>query len=380
MKILYISPGCFDKGGISRYNRYQIQALRELFGEENIKVISLLGPDANSFEDSFSTYWHGNGTSLKDKLSLIWRAFSLAIRWKPEVIFLGHVNLSGMGWLISKSCGSRTILNVYGLEIWSGLSADASVGLKKVGSIISDCRNTADYLVDNKIREHKSITVVWDCIDTNKFKPGSDFNPDTLKKYNIPDPAEHFIILTLGRLSKPDAYYKGYDRLIKTFWKIYPKYPNARLVIAGRGNYKEDLEKLIAELSLGNAVSFTNSIDEADLATVYQTCSIFSLITEAGKDKGEGIPLTPLEAMACGKPILVGNQDGSREAIFEGRNGYSVTPGNLELHQEIIERYITDPILLQEHSANALAIATEYFSYPVFKSKHETFFKSFMSA
>ncbi|PWU00011.1 MAG: hypothetical protein C5B52_09570 [Bacteroidetes bacterium] len=376
MKILYITPGCFDKGGISRYNRYQIQALRELFGEENIKVISLLGPDANSFEDQFDTYWHGNGTSKKDKISMVWQAFKLALKWKPGIIFLGHVNLSGMGWLISKISGSKTILNVYGLEIWSKMSADASMGLKNVGLIISDCRNTADYLVKNNLRKENSITVVWDCIDTNKFKPGTNFQSDFLLKYNIPDPSKHFIILTLGRLSKPDAFYKGYDRLIKVFSKLSPNYPNARLVIAGRGNYKEDLLKLIAELRLEDKVSFTNSIDEADLATVYQTCSIFSLITEAGKDKGEGIPLTPLEAMACGKPILVGNQDGSREAIFEEQNGYSMDPGNLELHQKIIESYINDQELLRQHSANALSIAKEYFSYPIFKSKHEIFFKS----
>ena len=44
MKILYLTPGCFDKGGISRYNRYQIQALRMLAGAENVFVFSLLGP------------------------------------------------------------------------------------------------------------------------------------------------------------------------------------------------------------------------------------------------------------------------------------------------------------------------------------------------
>ena len=59
MKILYITPGCFDKGGISRYNRYQITACRELFGKENVKVFSLLGPSDDDFEDPFSVEWHG---------------------------------------------------------------------------------------------------------------------------------------------------------------------------------------------------------------------------------------------------------------------------------------------------------------------------------
>ena len=76
MRIVFVSPGCFDKGGISRYNRYQIRLLRELYGNDNIKVLSLLGPDDNSFEEPIDTYWHGNGVSMKDKLQMSWKLSS----------------------------------------------------------------------------------------------------------------------------------------------------------------------------------------------------------------------------------------------------------------------------------------------------------------
>ena len=42
-RILYLTPGCFDKGGISRYSRYQIECLREIHGEAAVTVQSLLG-------------------------------------------------------------------------------------------------------------------------------------------------------------------------------------------------------------------------------------------------------------------------------------------------------------------------------------------------
>ena len=67
-KILYISPGCFDKGGISRYNRYQIKALRELLGERNVKVFSLLPPQDGDFEDQFEVTWNAWGISKLSKM------------------------------------------------------------------------------------------------------------------------------------------------------------------------------------------------------------------------------------------------------------------------------------------------------------------------
>ena len=380
MKILYVTPGCFDKGGISRYNRYQVNVLRELYGSANVRVLSLLGPDANSFEDSFETWWHGNGITLKDKMGLVTQVVRLALSWKPHVIFVGHVNLSGLCWLASKLSGAKTILNVYGLEIWSGLSRDAAIGLRKSDYIISDCHNTADYLIKNEIRKANDITVIWDCVDIERFVLPQAFDKQALERYKIPDPSTHFIILTLGRLSKPDAYYKGYDRLMKVFARIKPKYPHARLVIAGRGNFTTELQHMKSELGMDGEVILTGSIDEADIVSVYQSCHLFSLVTEAGKGKGEGIPLTPLEAMACGKPILVGDQDGSREAVVDGANGFVLDPQALDMHETIIERYITDASLRDSHGANAFHISRQHFSYPVFKQKHIEFFDKTFSA
>ncbi|HXB94728.1 MAG TPA: glycosyltransferase family 4 protein, partial [Puia sp.] len=339
----------------------------------NIRVLSLLGPDAHSFEQPFEVTWHGNGISLKDKWGMIREVFRLTARWKPDMIWLGHVNLSGMGWVASRITGAVTILNAYGLEIWSKMSGDAALGLRKVDHIVADCHNTADYLVRHKKRKQESVAVIWDCIDTDRFKPAETIPDPVLTKYRIPDPATHFNILSLGRLSKPDAFYKGYDRLLKVFAGLASLYPQLRLVFAGRGNYREDLERMTAEYGLGERVSFTGSVGEDDLAAVYQSCHVFSLITESGEGKGEGIPLTPLEAMACGKPILVGNDDGSREAVIDGLNGFVLDPRDLESHGLVIRRYLDEEQLLAEQSRQAAKLAREHFSYVRFSEKMNNF-------
>ena len=244
--------------------------------------------------------------------------------------------------------------------------------MKKVKYIISDCHNTADWLVNHGIRKRDRIRVIWDCIDLDKFKPQSPA-PSALQKYQIPDPQRYFNVLSLGRLSLPDALYKGYDRLITVFASLAQEYDQVRLIIAGKGNYIDHLKEMVKEKKIADKVLFTGSVGEEDMASVYNSCSIFSLITEAGEGKGEGIPLTPLEAMACGKPILVGNQDGSREAVIGG-NGFAMDPFNLEEHKRIIIQYIQNSGLLHVHSEEALAVAHAYFSYDHFKQKHEQFF------
>ena len=68
---------------------------------------------------------------------------------------------------------------------------------------------------------------------------------------------------------------------------------------------------------LCNPSDIFQSINEFDLPFVYKSAHLFCLVSEKGKGKGEGIPLTPMEALASGLPIIVGNHDGSKELIFK---------------------------------------------------------------
>jgi hypothetical protein len=78
--------------------------------------------------------------------------------------------------------------------------------------------------------------------------------------------------------------------------------------------------------------------------------------------------------MACAKPILVGNQDGSREAVIRD-NGYAMNPFDLEAHKTAIRNYADNADLLSSHAQNALAVARNYFDYEHFKLKHEQIFR-----
>jgi phosphatidyl-myo-inositol dimannoside synthase len=368
MKILYLTPGCFDKGGISRYNRYQITALRELFGDKNVRVLSLYGPAPGDFEGEFNVTWHGTGLNSLSIMNFTFQLFRQALSWKPNLILIAHVNFSGLGKIASKLSGGGSVLNTYGLEVWSGLKNLPEWGLRTSDHVISDCHYTARYLEDNGFRSPKSVDVIWDCVDLARFNPGP-VDIHVAQKYNIPDPLSHQIILSLGRISKAAAH-KGYDRLIKAFSFLHERHPEARLVFAGKGDLIEELKKLAASVGIQHKVTFTGMVDEADLPAIYRLAYAFSLASDRGKGRGEGIPLTPLEAMACRVPIIVGNHDGSQEAVVGERNGYVIDSLSIEQHASVLDQLLIDPLLRDNKAASAVEIARKFFSYDGFKKKH----------
>lgn len=365
MKILFLTPGCFDKGGISRYSRYQMSALGSIFGESQVRTLSLLGPEEHGFEDPLDVQWHGNGVSIPSKLRFVTTALVESILWQPDVIHCAHVNLSGLAVLLGMACKAKTLLNTYGLEVWSGLSHDALWGLQKSDVVLSDCHATASFIESKGWRGSSKIPVLWDCVDLDKFFP-APCPVEVKERYGLP--REGKIILTLGRLSH-DAEYKGYERLLDAFSSVADQLPNTSLVYGGRGDLCIYLKQKALLLGVSDKVFFTGSIDEKDLADVYRSASIFSLISDSGEGRGEGLPLTPLEAMACGVPVLVGNRDGSREAVVGGRGGVVLDPFDLDLHAATLMSLSNDSSLRLAMSAEAHANANEFFSFGHFKNE-----------
>lgn len=370
--LIYITPGCFDKGGISRYSRYQIESLRKLYGQNQVYVMSLMGPESDSFEEDFSVDYAGKSNSRWEQIRFAWHFIKMCLIHRPGIIHSAHVNFSGLVHALSLLTGAVSVLNVYGLEVWSGLSPDALWGLKNTRHIISDCHNTKNYLVNHHIRKEEDIDVIWDCIDLSKFRPQPEEKiQNAALKYHLPSFQSFKVILTLGRLSRA-ARHKGYHRLLEAFERM--KDSECILVFCGKGDMMEELKSIAEEKGLSSSVFFTGMIHEEDMAAIYSYPDVFSLISEVGQGMGEGIPLTPLEAMACGTPIVVGDQDGSKEAIFDATNGYALNPHDIDLHVSVYQRLLHQPDERAEKSASAIRIAGEYFSEEVFTAKHKAFF------
>jgi phosphatidyl-myo-inositol dimannoside synthase len=262
------------------------------------------------------------------------------------------------------------VIQVYGTETWTPRPErpDIAWGMRRCNYAISDAHFTANYVEEVGLRPKSSVWVMWDPVDIERFKPGP---PDgtILAKYGIPSPDRFFNILTLGRLGTK-AIYKGYVRLLEAFRKL-PLH--SRLIYGGGGDLRPVLETRAGELGVADRVIFAGFVREEDLPDVYRSGSVFCLVGDRGHGRGEGIPLTPLEAAACGIPILVGNQDGSREAVEQGVNGFALDPLDLDEIARQLIRLLEDENRRRDMGRAARARIEREHAYPIFRERMRSF-------
>ena len=91
-----------------------------------MRVLSLYGPTNDNLENEFQVTWHGRRNDLPSKMGLIFNALRQIILWKPDFVFVAHVNFSGFIWMMARITNTKTVLNIYGLEVWGSLSRDAT--------------------------------------------------------------------------------------------------------------------------------------------------------------------------------------------------------------------------------------------------------------
>jgi phosphatidylinositol alpha-1,6-mannosyltransferase len=370
--VVYLTPGVFDKGGISRYSRYQIRALRDLCGADAVSVLSLDPPRASGFEDLFPVDFASSGSRIAGRGLFVAAAAAAVLHERPRAVWSAHLHLAPLGLALARATGATAVLDVYGAEVWTNVTRIRAATLRRTDYVVSDCHNTVAYLREHGLRGPDRTVVHWDCVDLARFSPGDP--GDVLARYGIPAPSAGMererpvTVLTLGRMA-PDTEYKGYDRLLEIFAAIPASAP-IRLVLAGDGARRAQLEARARALGLGRRVHFTGSVREQDLPDLYRACDVFSLVTHSGgHGLGEGVPLTPLEAAACEKPILVGDQDGSHEAVEDGVSGFVVPTFDLDAQRARILELAGDAALRARMGAAGRARIEREHGYPRFRER-----------
>jgi glycosyltransferase involved in cell wall biosynthesis len=125
-----------------------------------------------------------------------------------------------------------------------------------------------------------------------------------------------------------------------------------RLVIAGEdadsgtGQYRRDLETLIAELSLQASVQLPGAQPEAGVRRGLEAAHVFALTSDT-----EAMPIVLVEAMAMGVPVITTDVGGTTELVKDNENGIVVPPGDLPAIVAAIRRITADPVLAHRFSS-----------------------------
>ena len=153
------------------------------------------------------------------------------------------------------------------------------------------------------------------------------------------------IIVNVGELL-PN---KNQKTAIRVMQKVVEEVPDAKLLIAGNGPERENLERLVKELGLEEHVTFLGYTTQ--LQKYLQICDC-----EIACSYREGLPLNVMEAMLCGKPVVASNNRGHRELVMDGVNGCVVEPDDVDGFAKIIVSLIRNRVRIE-------SITQSVFSY-----------------
>ena len=121
---------------------------------------------------------------------------------------------------------------------------------------------------------------------------------------------------------------KGTDLFVETMLEVLPQHPEWDAIILGRTtsshqSFQEDLLSKIAAAGMSERIRFLGEVPETPI--YYQSLSLF-----VAPQRWEGFGLTPLEAMACGVPVVATKVGAFPQLIVEGETGHLIEPENLE--------------------------------------------------
>jgi glycosyltransferase involved in cell wall biosynthesis len=128
------------------------------------------------------------------------------------------------------------------------------------------------------------------------------------------------VLLTLGRLAAEEQL-KGFDEVLEILPDLTRLYPDITYLIVGEGDDRSRLERKARELKGVARVVFTGYVSEEEKRDLYSLADVYVM-----PSRGEGFGIVLLEAMASGVPAIGSSQDGSREALLDGKLGLLVDP------------------------------------------------------
>ncbi|AGB42258.1 glycosyltransferase [Halobacteroides halobius DSM 5150] len=323
MKILFINLTPFYGGG----EVYLKELINNFFRRKDFQNVYLASPKVDEFFNNLiipkkNIFDICNGYSRFKRNS---RDINEIIENNNiDYVFLNGNRSIYLAPLISKKvkkiCTRHMLLNSN-----SGLKKIASkfigkMATKYIDKVIVISNYHKNELLENDFCNEEKIEVVYNGINTNHFTP---------KPFNIEDN-----ITRITQISRLEPH-KGHLDLISAFERVYMDNKNIRLLIVGTGSQEKKLKRIVRDRNLEESISILGF--RKDIKAILNKTDIFVL-----PSYDEGFPLSILEAMSMGVPIISTNIAGIPEMIEENKSGFLIKPGDINNLKAKIELLIND--------------------------------------
>ena len=186
--------------------------------------------------------------------------------------------------------------------------------IARMNGIIAVCEATRGYL-------DVPATVILHGIDTQKFVPVAD-RAGLRRRLGLPDGK---LVGCFGRV----RHQKGTDLFVDAMLELLPDRPEWSAVVFGRATeqhraFERQLKAKVAAAGMSERIVFAGEVDVEAIAERYAALDLF-----VAPQRWEGFGLTPLEAMACGVPVVATEVGAFPELIVEGETGRLVERDDL---------------------------------------------------
>lgn len=279
----------------------------------------------------------------------------------PDIV---HAHTSKAGWLARFAGRFTRTPTVFTAHTWSfadgipRLQRWTSVPLEYLAAMCSS--NIVTVSEANRamarrraIGRSQSMVCIWNGV------------PD-VRERACPGLRSHLTLITAARF----ATQKDHSLLLKALASVEGEW---RLLLVGEGPTQVDVKKLACELGLAQRIEFLGA--RADVDALLACADLFILPT-----KWEGLPLSILEAMRAGLPVIATDVGGVGEAVQDGITGYLTPPGNAEQLRRRIQELICFPARLQVMGSAARRRYEEHFRIETMVQKTVSIYRKLSTA
>jgi glycosyltransferase involved in cell wall biosynthesis len=151
--------------------------------------------------------------------------------------------------------------------------------------------------------------------------------------------------------------------------------PNTVLVFWGKGPLKQEIQQKALKLKIQDKVIFFEPTYGPEKRKLHNVADVF-----VHPALEEGFALTPLEAMVCGKPVIMNDSHSSREAVQDGYNGYICKTNDVNSWTSSISSLLNNNKKIQTMGNNAIKKVKKEFNWSESVNLHEKVFKRLISS
>jgi L-malate glycosyltransferase len=213
---------------------------------------------------------------------------------------------------------------------------------RRSDGIVAVCQAHAQILAERFGVPEQRLLATRGAVDCDAFTPDG---PDLRAELGLsPDQPVAGIVSRI----KPD---RRHAELVDAFALVAGRLPDARLVVAGRGEGLDALRARVAQLGLERQVILAGYRTGAELSAAYRTLDVKVLLAEGN----DGTCRALLEAMACGRPGVAYRFGAPAEAIVDGVTGRLVEEGDIAALGAALVELLESPVRARVMGAAARA-------------------------